>query len=468
MLFRSWGGRFEKSLQRLQFGASCVQPRGFWDAAAVRPGTGGGGGFGQVAVSRAAGAWGRAGLAGQLRRRRQHRARRHRLPLPAGPPGRPHGAAQLPGPGPGPRAQPQMVSEQHGEEEQGRQGQSPSLRPLGVGARFVARPGSPAAAAADSQRGGVFPGPHPSAPEHISGGSGLEGKGGREAGRPSRAGGRASRLRAAPRSSAPSRLYLGGCMARQAGRPGAPLRPEWRGALAPSPRPSRAPSLAARERPPGPLGAARRPGGGRCGALGRWRLRRRRRTPHSVGPLSCPGLSATPLRAGCRPASTPLRPSRLGAALRPSAPPCGPGRRAPLRSLAPRRAAQLPPARPPARRPPSLRRSQPRSRPPRPAGRPAARPFGLRSRSGRWPGPVPGQLRSGSAPAAPGVPARAGHLAPGGATGAGRRRGALLSAPLASASRSHRCGGRRAARPLVSRWPCPLSLSPSSAVQRTP
>lgn len=137
-------------------------------------------------------------------------------------------------------------------------------------------------------------------------------------------------------------------MARQAGRPGAPLRPEWRGALAPSPRPSRAPSHAARARPPGPLGAARCPGGGRCGAVGRWRLRRRRRTPHSVGPLSCPGLRATPLRAGSRPARTPLGPSRLGAALRPSAPPCGPGRRAPLHSLARRRAAPLPPARLPA------------------------------------------------------------------------------------------------------------------------
>lgn len=164
-----WGSRFEKSLQRLQFGASCVQPRGLWDAAAIRPGTGGGGGFGQVAVSGAAGARGSTGLT-RRRRQWQHTARRHRLPFTAGPPGRPHGAAQLPGPGPGPRAQPQMVSEQHGEEEQGRQGQSPSLRPLGVGARFVAWPGSPAAAAAaDRQRSGVFPGPHPSAPEHISG-----------------------------------------------------------------------------------------------------------------------------------------------------------------------------------------------------------------------------------------------------------------------------------------------------------
>lgn len=141
-------------------------------------------------------------------------------------------------------------------------------------------------------------------------------------------------------------------MARQAGRPGAPLRPEWRGALAPSSRPSRASLLAARARPPGPLGTAQRPGGGRCGALGRWRLRRQRRTPHSVGPLSCPELSAASLRAGGRPASTPLRPSRLGAALRPSAPPCGPGRRAPLSSLAPRRSAPArPSARPPAGRP---------------------------------------------------------------------------------------------------------------------
>lgn len=184
------------------------------------------------------------------------------------------------------------------------------------------------------------------------------------------------------------------------------------------------------------------------------------------GRSAAPG--SAPLHSAPAAARLALRSGRLG-----SAQLCAPQRRragpaAALRSLAPRRAAQLPPARPPARRPPALRRSQPRSRPPRPAGRPSARPFGLRSRSGRWPGPVPGQLRSGSAPAAPGVPARAGHLAPGGATGAGRRRGALLSAPLASASRSHRCGGRRAARPLGSRWPCPLSLSPSSAVQRTP
>lgn len=322
----SRGGRFKKTLQIFQFGASCVQPRGLGDAAADRPGAGGGGGFGQVAVSRAAGARGRTGLAGRRRRQQWHRARRHRLPVAAGPPGRPHGATQLSGPGPGPRTQPQMVSEQHGEEEQGRQGQSPSLRPLRIGARFVARPGSPAAAAAaDSQRGSVFPGPHPSAPEHISGGSGLEGVDRREAGRPSQEGG----LRTAPRSSAPSRLYLGGCMARQANRPGAPLRPESRGALGPSLRPSRAPSLAAGAPPPGPLGAARRPGGGRCGALGRWRLRRRRRTPHSVGPLSCPGLRATSLRAPGPPARTLFRPSRLSAALRPSAPPCGP-RRAPL------------------------------------------------------------------------------------------------------------------------------------------
>lgn len=208
-------------------------------------------------------------------------------------------------------------------------------------------------------------------------------------------------------------------MVRQAGRPGAPLRPESRGALVPSPRSSRAPSLAARALPPGPLGTARRPGGGRCGALGRWRLRRRRRTPHSVGPLSCPGLRATLVRAGGRPARTLFWPSRLGAALRPSAPPCGPGHHAPLARPAPRRAAPLPPARRPARLLPAPRGSPPCLRPPRPAGRPAARPFGLPSRSGRSPGPVPGRLRSGSAPAAPGVPARAGHLAPGGATGAG-------------------------------------------------
>nr|XP_012804756.1 putative uncharacterized protein WWC2-AS2 [Jaculus jaculus] len=119
-------------------------------------------------------------------------------------------------------------------------------------------------------------------------------------------------------------------MVRQAGRPGAPLRPESRGALVPS----RAPSQAARAPPPGPLDAARRPGGGRCGALGRWRLRRRRRTPHSVGPLSCPRLRATSLRASGHPAHSPCRPSRLGAALRPSAPPCGP-RRALLRSPRP-------------------------------------------------------------------------------------------------------------------------------------
>lgn len=255
-------------------------------------------------------------------------------------------------------------------------------------------------------------------------------------------------------------------MVRQAGRPGAPLRPESRGALVPSPSRSRAPSLSARAPPPGPLGAARRPGWGRCGALGRWRLRRRRRTPHSVGPLSCPRLRATSLRAGGRPARTPNRPSRLGAALRPSAPPCGPRRRAPLRSapLPSPRAAPLPPVRPL----PAPRRSLPRSRLPRPAGRSAAGPFGLRSRSGCSPGPVPGRLRSGPAPAAPGVPARAGHLAPGSATGAGRGHRVLLSAPLASASRSHRCGGSRAARPRGSRWPCPLSLSPSSAVRRTP
>lgn len=103
-------------------------------------------------------------------------------------------------------------------------------------------------------------------------------------------------------------------MVRQAGRPGAPLRPESRSALVSSPRPSRAPSLVARARPPGPLGAARRPGGGRCGALGRWRLRRQRRALHSVGPLSCPLLRDTPLGAGGSPARTPFRPSRLGSA----------------------------------------------------------------------------------------------------------------------------------------------------------
>ncbi|XP_054430204.1 putative uncharacterized protein WWC2-AS2 [Pteronotus mesoamericanus] len=144
-------------------------------------------------------------------------------------------------------------------------------------------------------------------------------------------------------------------MVRQAGRPGAPLRPESWGALVPSSRPSRAPSLAVRARPPGPLGAARRPGGGRCGALGRWRLRRQRRAPHSVGPLSCPRLRDTPLGAGGRPRRTPFRPSRLGAALRPSAPPCGPGRRAPLRSLAPRRSR--PSARCPLRAGPCLTRA---------------------------------------------------------------------------------------------------------------
>lgn len=61
----SRGGRFKKSLQIFQFGASCVQPRGLWDTTADRPGADGGDGFGQVAVSRAAGARGRAGLARQ-------------------------------------------------------------------------------------------------------------------------------------------------------------------------------------------------------------------------------------------------------------------------------------------------------------------------------------------------------------------------------------------------------------------
>jgi hypothetical protein len=383
----SRGGRFEKSLQRFQFGASCVQPGGLWDAVADRPGAGCRGGFGQVAVSRAAGARGRAGLARRRRRRRQHRARRYRLPLAAGPPGRPHGAAQLPGPGPGPRAQPQMVSEQHGEEEQGRQGQSPSLRPLRIGARFVALPGSPAAAAAaDSQRGGVFPGPHPSAPEHISGGSGLEGVGRREAGRPSREGG----LRTAPRSSAPSRLYLGGRMARQAGRPGAPLRPLWRGALGPSPRPSRAPLLAAGAPPPGPLGAARRPGGGRCGALGRWRLRRRRRTPHGVGPLRYPGLRATSLRAPGPLARTLLWPSV--SARRGSAPLSAAVRAPPRSTPLPSPAPLL--SRPSARCPlPAPCSSPPRSCPPRPAGRSAAGPSGFpRALAVRW-----GRSRAGSA-----------------------------------------------------------------------
>lgn len=115
-----------------------------------------------------------------------------------------------------------------------------------------------------------------------------------------------------------------------------------------SPLPSRAPSLAARGAAarPGPLGAARRPGGGRCGALGRWRLLRRRRTPHSVGSLSCPRLRATPLCAGSRRVHTLFRPSRLGAALRPWAPPCGPGRRASLALPAP--LLSCPPVRPPA------------------------------------------------------------------------------------------------------------------------
>lgn len=146
-------------------------------------------------------------------------------------------------------------------------------------------------------------------------------------------------------------------MVRQAGRPGAPLRPESRGALVPSPRPSRAPLLAAGAPPPGPLGAARRPGGGRCGALGRWRLRLRRRTPHSVGPLSCPPLRTTSLRAGSRPARTLFRPSRLSAALRPSAPPCGPRRRAPLGSPRPAPLLSRPSARCPLRAAPCLARA---------------------------------------------------------------------------------------------------------------
>lgn len=153
----------------------------------------------------------------------------------------------------------------------------------------------------------------------------------------------------------------------------------------PSPRSSCAPSLAARERPPGPLGAARRPGGGRCGAQGRWRLRRRRRAPHSVGPLSCPRLRDTPLGAGGRPPRTPSRPSRFSAALRPSAPPCGPGRRAPLRSL-----ARPAPARCPARAAPCLARAllgPPAGPLPGPAGFARASPF-----AGAGPGPAALQL----------------------------------------------------------------------------
>lgn len=159
--------------------------------------------------------------------------------------------------------------------------------------------------------------------------------------------GRAGGLRAAPRSSAPSRLYVGGCIVRQAGWPRAPLRLESRGALVPSPRPSRAPSPAAGATPPDPLGAAWRPSGRQCGAMGRRRLWRRRRTPHSVGPLSCPPLLATSLRAGGCLAGTLFRPSRLGAALRPSAPPCGPCHRVPLPSPRPRLSS---PACPPAAR----------------------------------------------------------------------------------------------------------------------
>lgn len=177
-------------------------------------------------------------------------------------------------------------------------------------------------------------------------------------------------------------------------------------------------------------------------------------------------LGSAPLHSAPAAARLALQTGRLG-----SAQLCAPQRRrvgpaAALRSapLPSPRAAPLPPVRPL----PAPRRSLPRSRLPRPAGRSAAGPFRLRSRSGCSPGPVPGRLRSGPAPAAPGVPARAGHLAPGSATGAGRGHRALLSAPLASASRSHRCGGSRAARPRGSRWPCPLSLSPSSAVRRTP
>lgn len=177
-------------------------------------------------------------------------------------------------------------------------------------------------------------------------------------------------------------------MVRQAGRPGAPLRPESRGALVPSPSRSRAPSLSARAPPPGPLGAARRPGWGRCGALGRWRLRRRRRTPHSVGPLSCPRLRATSLRAGGRPARTPNRPSRLGAALRPSAPPCGPRRRAPLRSPRPAPLRSRPSARCPLRAAPCLARAF--------LGRPAG-PLPGPSGFVRAPGVLRGQSRAGSA-----------------------------------------------------------------------
>lgn len=45
------------------------------------------------------------------------------------------GGRQLdPGPGQlGPGAEPQVIGEEDGEEQEGRQGQSPSLRPLGVG-----------------------------------------------------------------------------------------------------------------------------------------------------------------------------------------------------------------------------------------------------------------------------------------------------------------------------------------------
>lgn len=228
-----------------------------------------------------------------------------------------------------------------------------------------------------------FPG-HIQAPLNIfQGGPGWKEQAGA---RPDGRLGRASGLSAAVRSSAPSRLYLGGCMVRQAGRPGAPLRPESRGALVLSPRPSRAPSLTARARPPGRLGAARRPGGGRCGALGRWRLRLRRRAPHTVGPLSCPRLRNTPLGTGGRPPRTLSRPSRLGAALRPSAPPCGPGHRAPLARLAPLRSRPLP----------APRRSLPCSRSPRPADRPA-HCLALRALLVLWPlagaGPGPAALQ---------------------------------------------------------------------------
>lgn len=250
-------------------------------------------------------------------------------------------------------------------------------------------------------------------------------------------------------------------MARQAGQSGAPLRSESRSALVSSPRPSRAPSLVARARPPGPLGAAWRPGGGRCGALGRWRLRRQRRALHSVGPLSCPPLHDTSLGAGGTPPRTPFRPSRLG-----SAHLCAPQRRragpvAALRFAPLARPAPLC-SRPSARAAPCLSRALPGppvGPPPGPSGfflALAVRRSRFGADSARAPRRLLPEFRLGRATWLPAAPKAPDARTPGFTWCASSFR--FSFAPL----RRPQSGTARG-----SRWPCPLSLSPSSAV-RTP